>query len=181
VTFAVERKGSLVQAGSDGQLTAQALGLTPSPRVVRADGTSSVTLRPSMRRFVCSRQCRTAAAVLVGQRRIAPRALCELCGTRPFPPCGSTHNLTASCLSPFDRWTSNLTAAAEPGSCWWRAQQPARRRLVPRALSTLTEDNPVALLAQRPPAGYVLREFSEAALTPPVLHPLLPHLFEICR
>ena len=183
----MNEKVSLVQTGSDGQLTAQALGLTPSlfAHVRGADGTEQ-------RHAEAINAALLSACDSAVLRQLSASASAELLREHfanfvrargPLPALRiDTQPYGILPVAAFDRWTSNSTAGAEPAlASWWRAQRQARRRLIPRALSTLRENNPVALLAQEAAsAGYVLREFSEGVLTPPVPIRSLPRSFEIC-
>lgn len=180
MTLAVERKGSLAQTGSDGQLTAHALGMTPSlfAHVRGADGTEQRHAEAINAALLsaCDSALLRQLSASVNTELLREHFVNFVRARGPFPALRvDTQPYGILPVAALDRWTSNSTAGAEPAlASWWRAQRQARRRLIPRALSTVTEDNPVALLAQEAAsAGYVLREFSEGALTPPVPHPFI--------
>lgn len=180
ITLAVERGGVLAQAGSDGQLTAQVLGLTPAvfAHVRGADGTEQRHAEAINAALVSA--CDSALL-----RQLSASASAELLREHfvnyvrargPFPALRvDTQPYGILPVAAFDRWTSNSTAAAEPAlASWWRAQKQTRRHLIPRALSTLSENHPVAILAQEATsAGYLKREFSDAIRTLPVPIPLI--------
>lgn len=180
MTFAVERGGALVQAGSDGQLTAQALGLSPAvfSHVRGADGMEQ-RLAGAMNAALLSicesallRQLSSSIDVGLLREHVVNYARAR----GPFPALRiDTQPYGLLPVAACDRWVPDSTAGAEPAlASWWRTQKQARRRLIPRALSTLSENNPVALLAQEAvSASYVLREFQDAAQAPPIPRPLL--------
>lgn len=184
ITFAVERGEMLAKSGSDGQLTAQAFGLTPTVfgHVRGADGTEqrqaeamNAALLP-----VCD-------SVLLRQlsASISPESLREhfvgfVRARGPFPALRvDTEPYGILPVAALDRWAASSANNAESAlASWWRVLRQTRRRLMPCALSTLNEKNPVALLAQEATsAEYVTREFSDAARTPSVPLPLIATTF----
>ncbi|MEO8048519.1 MAG: hypothetical protein ABI684_14645 [Nitrospirota bacterium] len=180
ITFTVERGGVLAQAGSDGQLTAQTLGLTPAvfAHVRGADGTEQ-------RHAEAINAALLSACDSAMLRQLSASASTELLREHfvnyvrargPFPALRvDTQPYGLLPVGAFDRWASSSTNSAEPAlASWWRTQKQTRRRLIPRALSTLTENNPVAILAQEATsARYLKREFSDAIRTLPVPIPLI--------
>ncbi|MEP6932399.1 MAG: hypothetical protein ABI988_00410 [Nitrospirota bacterium] len=175
VTFTVERGASMIQAGSDGQLTAQALGLasTVFAHVRGADGTEQRHAEAANAALlsVCDSAVLRQLSASIGAELLREHFVGFVRARGPCPVLRiDTQPYGILPVAAFDRWTSSSTNSAEPSLAnWWRTQRLTRRYLVPRALSTLAEDNPVALLAQEATsAAYILREFPEAALTPPV-------------
>ncbi len=184
VTFAIERGASLVQAGSDGQLTAKALGLSPAvfAHVRGADGTDqrhAEAMNAAML-SVCDSAMLRQLSASISQDMLREHFMNFMRARGPFPVLRiDTQPYGILPVAAFDRWTSSETNGPELGlASWWLAQRQIRRRLIPRALSTLTEDNPVALLAQQATsAAYTQREFSDANRTPPVPLPLIAASF----
>ncbi|MDK2742062.1 MAG: hypothetical protein NDI90_04045 [Nitrospira sp. BO4] len=180
VTFAVEREASLAQAGSDGQLTAQALGLPLAvfAHVRGADGTDQRHAEAMNTALLsaCDSALLRQLSASISQDMLREHFMGFVRARGPFPVLRvDTQPYGILPVAAFDRWTSNVTTGPEPGlASWWLEQRQIRRELIPRALSTLTEDNPVALLAQQATsAGYAQREFSDASRTPPVPLPLV--------
>lgn len=180
VTFAVERGASLAQAGSDGQLTAQALGLasTVFAHVRGADGTEqrhAEAMNAALLSACDSAMVRQLSAS-IGVELFRQHFVSFVRARGPFPALRiDTQPYGILPVAAFDRWTSSSTNSTEAALAgWWRAQRQLRRRILPRALSALTEDNPVALLAQEATsAGYISRELQDAAPIPPDARPLV--------
>lgn len=180
VTFAVERGASLVQTGSDGQLAAQALGLPPAvfAHVRGADGADqrhaeamNTALLP-----VCDSAMLRQLSASISQDMLREHFKTFVRARGPYPVLRvDTQPYGILPVAAFDRWISGDSNGLESGlASWWLAQRQICRRLIPRALSTLTEDNPVALLAQQATsAAYTQRAFSDANRTPPVPLPLI--------
>lgn len=183
-TLAIELGAPLVQPGSDGDVAAKALGLSPNlfAHVQGADGSEQ----------------RHAAAVNAALLALCDSALLRQLSDKtgadflrahfaqflraggPLPALRTdTQPYGLLPVAALDRWTSKTSADAEAAlAAWWRAQRRMLRHYAPRALHTLTEQNPVVMLAQEAAScRYTLREFQETATTPPVPQPLITSSF----
>ncbi len=184
-SMGVELGASLIQSGSDGDLLAKALGLSPSvfAHVRGADGAEqrhasliqaallALGDSPLLRQLLSA----TGADVLRDHFMKYVRARGPLPALRiDNQPYGILP------VAALDRWISTTDQDQDKAlATWWKAQRLTRRRQVPQALQTTVESNPVVLLAQEGNAcRYTLREFPEVSTQqPPVPQRLLTDAF----
>ena len=168
-TLRIELGPSLVQPGSDGDVTAKALGLPASifAHVRGADGAEqrqAADMNSAVLALCDSALLRHLSGVTSAEflrehftRFVRARG--------PFPALRiDTQPYGVLPVAALDRWMSKTAGDAESAlAAWWRTQRQIRRQSAPRALHTLTEENPVVLLAQEgTSSGYTMREFPEA-------------------
>ncbi|TKB85997.1 MAG: hypothetical protein E8D43_02965 [Nitrospira sp.] len=180
-TLEIELGAPLVQPGSDGEVTAKALGL-PTSIFAHVQGAGGAEQRHA---------ASMNAALLALCDSALLRQLSEKTGAEflrahfaqfmraggPLPALRiDTQPYGLLPVAALDRWMSKTAADAESAlAAWWQTQRQTRRQFAPRALHTLTENNPVVMLAQEATScRYTLREFPEASTTPPVPRSLIP-------
>ncbi len=184
-SMGVELGASLIQSGSDGDLLAKALGLSPSvfAHVRGADGAEqrhasliqaallALGDSPLLRQLLGA----TGADVLRDHFMKYVRARGPLPALRiDNQPYGILP------VAALDRWISTTDQDQDKAlATWWKVQRLTRRRQVPQAFQTTVESNPVVLLAQEANTfRYIKREFPEISTQqPPVPQQLLSEAF----
>jgi hypothetical protein len=174
-TLEIELGSSLVQPDSDGEVTAKALGLPASvfAHIRGAEG-SEQHHAAAMNAALLSLCDSALLRQIVGttSAEFLREHFTQFVRARgPFPALRiDTQPYGLLPVAALDRWMSKTAADAESALAdWWRAQRQILRQYAPRALHTLTETNPVVLLAQEATScRYTMREFPEAASAPPV-------------
>lgn len=180
-TAAVELGTPLVSPGSDGDVTAQALGL-PATIFAHVRGADRSEQRDAAA-MTAAILARCDSALLRNLSQTIDADALSTYATRyarargPFPSLRiDTQPYGLLPVAALGRWTSRPADDAEAAlAAWWRTLRQTRRHQTPRALHTLTESNPVVLLAQEATSyRYAIREFQEGVTTPPVPRSLIP-------
>lgn len=180
-TAAVELGTPLVFPGSDGDVTAQALGLpaTIFAHVRGADSSeqrNAAAMTAALLGHFDSALLRNLSQ-MIDADALTPHATRYVRARGPFPSLRiDTQAYGLLPVAALGRWTTTPADDAEAAlAAWWRTHRQTRRHQAPHALHTLTESNPVVLLAQEGTScRYAIREFQEGVTTPPVPRSLIP-------
>ncbi len=179
-TLEIELGAPLVQPGSDGDVTANALGL-PSALFAHVRGADGPEQRQAAAMnaailSLCDSALLRQIIGATGADFLREHFTRFVRARGPFPALRiDTQPYGLLPVAALDRWMSKTAADPEATlAVWWRTQRHIWRHYAPRALHTLTESNPVVLLAQEATScRYTLRELPEAASTPPVPRQLI--------
>ena len=184
-SMGVELGAPLIRPESDGDLLAQALGLPASvfAHIRGADGAEQrrAALMQSALLAICDSPLLRQLLGADGADVLRDHFTKYVRARGPLPVLrvdNQPYGLLP--VAALDRWIS--TTDQDPDNAlatWWHGQRLTRRRLVPQALQTTVESNPVVLLAQEGNAcRYTLREFPEVSTgQPPVPQRLLTEAF----
>ena len=180
-TLEIELGAPLVQPGSDGEVTAKALGLPTSIFAhVQGAGGSEQRHAAAMNAALlalCDSALLRQLSEKTGAEFLRAHFAQFMRAAGPLPALRiDTQPYGLLPVAALDRWMSKTTADAESAlAVWWQAQRRLLRHYTRRALHTLTENNPVVMLAQEAMScRYTMREFPEASITPPVPRALIP-------
>jgi hypothetical protein len=180
-TLEIELGAPLAQPGSDGEVTAKALGLPTSIFAhVQGAGGSEQRHAAAMNAALlalCDSALLRQLSEKTGAEFLRAHFAQFMRAAGPLPALRiDTQPYGLLPVAALDRWMSKTTADAESAlAVWWQAQRRLLRHYTRRALHTLTENNPVVMLAQEATScRYTMREFPEASITPPVPRALIP-------
>jgi len=180
-TLEIELGAPLVQPGSDGEVTAKALGLPTSIFAhVQGAGGSEQRHAAAMNAALlalCDSALLRQLSEKTGAEFLRAHFAQFMRAAGPLPALRiDTQPYGLLPVAALDRWMSKTTADAESAlAVWWQAQRRLLRHYTRRARHTLTENNPVVMLAQEATScRYTMREFPEASITPPVPRALIP-------
>ncbi|HNO33741.1 MAG TPA: hypothetical protein PKK30_05500 [Nitrospira sp.] len=184
-SMGIELGASLIQSGSDGDLLAKALGLSPSvfAHVGGADGAEQrhASLMQAALLALCDSPLLRQLLGTIGADVLRDHVTKFVRARGPLPALridNQPYGLLP--VAALDRWTSTTDQDQDNAlATWWKAQRLTRRGQIPQALQTTVESNPVVLLAQDANASrYTLREFPEVSTQqPPVPQRLLTAAF----
>jgi hypothetical protein len=174
-TFGVELADPLAQPGTDGELTARALGIPPTlfAHVRGADGTEQQQARAINATFLTASDSALLRQLLAV---MDPEVLSEhfqnfVRARGPLPALridSQPYGLLPAIA--LDRWpliAGNNPSAEMALANWWRAHRQEWRYYAVRSLNVGHTENPLLLLAQEANAcQYVMRELPEASAAP---------------